>query len=177
MVYLLSGVVDVTIDTNHGNVVVQVAGVEFVVDEQVFGIEFNVGVKLRVLVDVPFAQADPQLLRSVISDAMSRGQQVRSVNERTSAEIHVVKFLLLQNGHLPGVLAELGLAVVAVELVAAGDAPGDAKGVSAAALSQAFVEGAVIVAVADCGDLVDVGGGAQEGVLAAALVAVLLFSG
>ena len=46
-----------------------------------------------------------ELLGLEILDAVSCSEDVISMDERTTADVNVVKLLLLQNGHLPRVLA------------------------------------------------------------------------
>jgi len=55
----VAGVVDVAVDPDKGNVVEEVARVVLVVDEDVDGVELDVGVELGVVVDVPFSGPDP----------------------------------------------------------------------------------------------------------------------
>ena len=95
------GVVHVAGQADEGDVVVEVAGVKLVVHEHVPGVVLDVGVEFGVVVDVPFADADSQLFRFVVLNAMGRGQDMRAVDEGPAAEIHVVELLLLQDGHLP----------------------------------------------------------------------------
>ena len=46
----------------------------------------------------------PELTRLIFLDTVSGGEDVRPVDEGTPADEDVVKLLLLQDGHLPGVL-------------------------------------------------------------------------
>ena len=48
--------VDIPVEPDHSDVVVQVAGVELVVDKHVGGVKLDVSVELGVVVDVPFAK-------------------------------------------------------------------------------------------------------------------------
>ena len=57
--YVLSGVVDVSVEPDDGDVVVEVARVELLVQEDVGGVVLHVGVELGIVVDVPLAESDP----------------------------------------------------------------------------------------------------------------------
>jgi hypothetical protein len=57
--------VHIAVKSDDGNVVVQVAAVELWVDAHAEHVQLNVGVELAVVVHVPLAQADSQLLRPV----------------------------------------------------------------------------------------------------------------
>jgi hypothetical protein len=56
----VAGVVDVAVDPDEGDVVEEVARIVLVVDEDVDGVELNLGVELGIVVDVPFAGTDPE---------------------------------------------------------------------------------------------------------------------
>ena len=57
--------VHIAVEPDDGNVVVEVAAVELGVDAHAEHVQLNVGVELAVVVHVPLAQADSQLLRPV----------------------------------------------------------------------------------------------------------------
>ena len=54
----VSGVVDVSVDPDEGDVVEEVSWVVLVVDEDVDDVELDVSVELRVVVHVPFADSN-----------------------------------------------------------------------------------------------------------------------
>ena len=70
-------------------------------------IKLHVGEELAVIVDVPLPQPHPQLLGSVLLDAVSCCQQVTPINQAASTHVHIVILLLLQQRHLPGILSKL----------------------------------------------------------------------
>ena len=76
----IPGEVHVPVQSDHGNVIVQVARIKVLVDEDVRGVEFNVSVKLRIVVHVPFTQSNSQVLGLVVLDTVGRGEDVRSID-------------------------------------------------------------------------------------------------
>ena len=56
--FVLSGVVDVSVEANDGDVVVEVSRVELLVEEDVGGVVLHVRVELGVVVHVPLAESD-----------------------------------------------------------------------------------------------------------------------
>jgi len=54
----VSGVVDVPIDPDEGNVVEEVAGVVLFVDEDVDDVKLDMGVELGVVVHIPFSNSN-----------------------------------------------------------------------------------------------------------------------
>ena len=74
MILLLSGVVDVSVEPDDGDVVVEVARVELLVEEDVGGVVLHVRVELRVVVHVPLAQSDPEREDIVEADYAARLQ-------------------------------------------------------------------------------------------------------
>merc|ERR1719219_2993440 len=105
------GEINEAVNLYDSQVVVEVAGVVLGVDLHLQHVELNVGEELAVVVDVPLAQPDPELLRPVLLDAVSRCEEVSAVNETAATDVHIVVLLLLQYGDLPGVLAELSVAL------------------------------------------------------------------
>ena len=65
---------------------------------------------------------------------MGRRQEVSAVNQAAAAHVHIVILLLLQDGHLPGVLPELRVALL-VPLGRVVDPPVYPVGVPLAALA------------------------------------------
>ena len=57
-------------------------------------------------------ETDPDLLWPVLLDAVSRGQDVRGVNQGAAADVHVVVLLLLEDGRLPGIFPKLSVALL-----------------------------------------------------------------
>merc|ERR1719412_825587 len=68
------------VQLDDGDVVVQVSRIELRVDGDGEDVELNVGVELAVVVDIPLAEADPELLWAVLLDAVGRRDDVRGVN-------------------------------------------------------------------------------------------------
>ena len=54
------GEVHVTVQPNHGNVIIQVTGVEVLVNKNVGGVKFNVSVKFRIIIDIPLSKSNPK---------------------------------------------------------------------------------------------------------------------
>ena len=50
--------INVAFETNHGNIVIQVSWIEFLVDENVSGVKFNMSVEFRIIVNVPFSKTN-----------------------------------------------------------------------------------------------------------------------
>ena len=94
-------VINVACDADQGDVVVEISRVELFVDEDASGVVLDVRVELGVVVDVPFADANSELFGLIVLDAVSGREDVRAVDEGTAAQVHVVEFLLLQDGDLP----------------------------------------------------------------------------
>ena len=69
MFLVLSGVVDVSVEPDDGDVVVEVARVELLVEEDVGGVVLHVRVELRVVVHVPLAQSDPRKRRKDVVES------------------------------------------------------------------------------------------------------------
>merc|ERR1719336_3795145 len=70
-------------------------------------IKLDVGEELTVIINVPFAQSDSQLLWSILFDTMSCSQQMCSINQTSSTNVNIVILLLLQQGNLPRILSKL----------------------------------------------------------------------
>ena len=65
--HLLSGVVDVSVEPDDGDVIVEVTRVELLVEEDVGGVVLHVGVELGIVVHVPLAESDPVGGRGFVS--------------------------------------------------------------------------------------------------------------
>merc|ERR1719336_3655827 len=72
-------------------------------------IKLDVGEELTVIINVPFAQSDSQLLWSILFDTMSCSQQMCSINQTSSTDVNIVILLLLQQSHLPWILSKLDI--------------------------------------------------------------------
>ena len=62
--------VDESVNLDHGDVVVEVAGVVVGVGLHAQHVKLDVGEELAVIVDIPLPEPDPQLLRPVLLDAV-----------------------------------------------------------------------------------------------------------
>lgn len=126
--------VDVKIQSQDGDVIVQSAGIKFGVHNDVVDVALNVREELDVMIDVPFAESGAKVPVIVGPDAVSRGQNVTRRYEGAAADVDTLLLagLFLQNGHLPGVFSELGLAIVEGRGL---DATGYSLGVSGPALA------------------------------------------
>ena len=85
-----------TIQLDDGDIIVQIAGVKLRVDGDAQHIKFNVWEELAVIVDIPLAQPDPDLLWPELLDAMCCSEKMRGIYERPSAHVDIVILLLLQ---------------------------------------------------------------------------------
>lgn len=93
--------VDGFVHPQDGDVVLKGSGVELRMDLEESHVSFDVRVELDVVVDVPFAQTDSQVVRAVGLDAMSCRDDVLAVDQRASADVNRFLRVLFQNGHLP----------------------------------------------------------------------------
>ena len=88
------GKVHQTVNLNNCQVVVEVAGVVLRVDVHAKHVKLDVGEELAVVVDIPLPEPDPQLLRPVLLDTVSSCQQVASINQAATTNIHLQIFFL-----------------------------------------------------------------------------------
>ena len=82
---------------------------------------------------------------------MSGSEDVRRAYESSAADVNVVVLILLENGHLPRVLAKLGLSVGMRESL---DAAVDSVGVAATALTRCRGGRVAIDSLSSAADLV-----------------------
>ena len=87
------GKVHQTVNLDDSQVIVEVAGVVLGVDVHAKHVKLNVGEELAVIVDIPLPEPDPQLLRPVLLDAVSSCQQVASINQAATTNIHLQIFV------------------------------------------------------------------------------------
>lgn len=99
--------VDVVVELQDRHVVVQSARVKFRMHDYADDVALDVGEELDVVVDVPLAETGPKVSTRVGLDAVSGRDYVTRRNQGTAANVHAFLFtwLLLQYGHLPGILA------------------------------------------------------------------------
>lgn len=130
------GKVDGLVHAKYGQVVVQRASVELAVYDHVDHVRFHVRVEFHVVVYVPFAQADAQVLLLVRLDAVGGSEHVQRIDQGTAAHVYALMRVLLEDGHLPRVFTELAVSVHVRRRL---DPSGDSVSVPLAALSGADV--------------------------------------
>ena len=52
--------IDIAVKSNHGDVIIEVARVKVRMNKNLSYIKFNMGVKFRVIVNIPFAQTNSE---------------------------------------------------------------------------------------------------------------------
>lgn len=97
--------IDVVIDPQYRDVVVKGSRVEFRMHLNARHVSFDVRIEFDVVIHVPFAESDPEIMRSVSLHAVSGGENVTRGNESSSADVDALRWILLQNGNLPWVFA------------------------------------------------------------------------
>lgn len=105
------GVVQGTIELQNGNIVVQSTSIVLGVDVHGHDVTLDVWIELNVVVDIPFAETDTQVEATVLLDAMGSGDHVLRVDQSATTSVHRLLGVLLQNGRLPRILAELTVAI------------------------------------------------------------------
>lgn len=127
------GVVQGFVELQDGNVVVQGTSIVLRVDMHRDYITLDVRIEFNVVVNVPFSQADTEIESTVLLDAMSGSDDVLVINQSASASVDGLLGILLQNGRLPGVLAEL---TVSIHIDGSLNSPIDSLSVSGSTLAQ-----------------------------------------
>lgn len=95
----------IVVELQYCDIIVQGTSVEFGVDDHVHYVAFDVRVEFDVVVDVPLAETSSEVSSSVSLDAVSRGEDVTRTDKGSTANVDALARVLLQDGHLPRVLA------------------------------------------------------------------------
>ena len=83
------------IHLDNSKVIVKVPSVEVWMILDVENIHLQVGVELAVIMDVPLPQPDPELLGSVLVDAVGGSQEMVPVYKSSSTGVDIVILVLL----------------------------------------------------------------------------------
>ena len=58
----ISRVINKSIDSDHCNVIIEIAGVKIWMNEYLCRVEFNMRIKFGIVVDIPLAQTNSEIL-------------------------------------------------------------------------------------------------------------------